>query len=481
MRTKVIHEIIQHNTKASETQIQRTTHQLREIILIIKRTVTQAYDIFYSKERNHKQTLIESFVQNFQKTFLIPSKLSHGNETPSQPAITRVFSPSSNVHLIVRYLPEVIQNYTPEFDPAPVLKPEEIQKMVQHWLESIRDALQIHLPNIFKPLDTESGLVKVRSRVWELLDQDENTKDIKNNKWQTATQNLVGSRYSLWDVMLRDVFNNHAKEIINKNFEALSVQPSTVVWPLVTDKNQKHTKKDFSVTVNVWPGMNTTNSILPSLSSSQEIENFKKSLRETSHDRTDLLYKLQESFDSVLAASRKDVQAHFSNHEDNYFHAVDDTNMIKTYFQDSCYQAVLKYADELKLLFAKIDSWADKQAVNDLSIFFGRLAKNIAMLSKELPKALLLTDESTPVFELRSGVNKDPRLNEIQKEFTNTYHEAHKSWINEISSQFGKSLRNILLTAKWNDQCSSVLVWQSKFIQKKKSNQANHQWKRCGR
>jgi hypothetical protein len=36
--------------------------------------------------------------------------------------------------------------------------------------------------------------------------------------------------------------------------------------------------------------------------------------------------------------------------------------MIKNYFQDACYQAVLKYADELKLLFAKIDSWSDKQA-----------------------------------------------------------------------------------------------------------------------
>jgi hypothetical protein len=323
MRTNVIHEIIQHNAKASETQIQRTTHQLREIILIIKRTITQAYDVFYSKDQNHKQTLIESFVENFQKTFLIPSKLSHGNETPSQPAITRVFSPSSNVHLIVRYLPEIIQNSTPDFDPVPVLKPEQVEKMVQNWLGSINDALQLHLPNIFKPLDTESGLIKVRSRVWELLDEDENTKDIKNNKWQAATQSLVGTRYSLWDAMLRDAFNNHAKEIISKNFEALSVQPNTVVWPLVTDKNQKCTKKDFSVTVHVWPGMSTANSILPSLSSSQEIENFKKSLRETSYDRTDLLYKLQESFDSVLSASRKDMQAHFSSHENDYFHAVE--------------------------------------------------------------------------------------------------------------------------------------------------------------
>jgi hypothetical protein len=68
------------------------------------------------------------------------------------------------------------------------------------------------------------------------------------------------------------------------------------------------------------------------------------------------------------------------------------------------------------------------------------------------------------MYRINPFLYKDPRLNEIQKKLTDTYHEAHKAWINEMSNQFGKNLRNVLLTSQWNDQCSSVLVWESKFI-----------------
>lgn len=43
---------------------------------------------------------------------------------------------------------------------------------------------------------------------------------------------------------------------------------------------------------------------------------------------------------------------------------------------------------------------------NEVSIFLGRLARNIALLSKELPKSLTLSTETIPVFELRSSINK---------------------------------------------------------------------------
>lgn len=54
------------------------------------------------------------------------------------------------------------------------------------------------------------------------------------------------------------------------------------------------------------------------------------------------------------------------------------------------------------------------------SIFLGRLARNIANLSKELPKALLLTANTTSAFELHSSINKGKLYNfEILIEFNN--------------------------------------------------------------
>lgn len=47
---------------------------------------------------------------------------------------------------------------------------------------------------------------------------------------------------------------------------------------------------------------------------------------------------------------------------------------------------------------------------NEMSIFLGRLTRNIALLSKELPKSLLLSAEANPIFELRSRINKGKRI-----------------------------------------------------------------------
>lgn len=319
MRSNLIRDVINNYTKGMDSANNRVTHQLREVTLIIKRTLQQIFEVFFSKE-GHTTTLIESYVTTFQKTFLIPSKSSHGNETPSQSAITRLFSPSSNVHLIVRYLPESIQNYLPEFEPSPILTATNVQKLIQSWLEQVEILLKEKLPEILSPIQNQVELIQVRHKLWELLDEDENT---KNNAWQKTVQNLLQRRYSIWDGLYRDAFNNSSKSIIDKTLNQLSNQPELIIWPLVIDPiKPQQTKKDFFVTMDIWPGANAKQHnafALPSFASSKEIQNFKTSLRETANDRTETLCKLQSSFDSCLAGIRKDVQAHLIHFDHENF------------------------------------------------------------------------------------------------------------------------------------------------------------------
>ena len=312
MRSNVIRDILKHYTKMTDSVNHRITHQFREVSLIIKRTLIQVFDIFVSKEGGHQRTLIESYVDSFLKTFLIPSKSSHGNETPSQPAITRLFSPSSNVHLIVRYLPESIQNYTPHFDPFPEVMQTDVQQLVSIWMADIEAILKDQLPQTLSPIHSQAELIQIRSKLWELLDEDENTKD-KSNKWQVTAKHLLSDRYSLWASLYRDVFNNCAKKLIDNALIDLATQPTKVVWPSIIDHNKSRPKKDFSLTIKIWPSTAKDQSAfsLPNLSSSQEIEGFKASLKETANDRTSRLAKLQDSFDTTLQAIRKDVQEHF--------------------------------------------------------------------------------------------------------------------------------------------------------------------------
>lgn len=136
--------------------------------------------------------------------------------------------------------------------------------------------------------------------------------------------------------------------------------------------------------------------------------------------------------------------------------------MIKNHFQDQCYQAVLSYSTELTSLLKLMSDWTDQKMINEVSIFLGRLTRNIGLLSKELPKAISLsTEENKPVFELRSSINKDVKYLDIQNTLLDTYHDMHTSWINWLEKEFSQKLKSSLSTQKWNDQCSSIVVWET--------------------
>jgi hypothetical protein len=319
MRTNVIRDIIHQYTKTADSIENRISHQLRELTLILKRTLIQIFEVFVSKGG-----LIESFVISFQNTFLIPSKLSHGNETPSQSVITRLFSPSSNVPLIVRFLPESVQNYRPQFDPAPLLDIKQVQAMATAWIEDTEAMLKEKLLETFLPISNQHELVQIRSKLWDLLSDDENTKD-KNNKWVITVQSLCGKRYSLWDSLYRTIFNQQAKHMIDCKFGEILDQLDSRVWPSFVDLKKQSPKRNFAVTLNIWPGSNPQHQVfdLPNLSSHKEIEEFKSSLKETANDRTQILASVQDTFDTTLELMRKDVLAHLTPYDHGYFHVIE--------------------------------------------------------------------------------------------------------------------------------------------------------------
>ncbi|KAI7907947.1 uncharacterized protein BX663DRAFT_425573 [Cokeromyces recurvatus] len=462
MRFNAIQDILQLYRKRSDNVNHRITHQLREITCIIQHTFLQVYDIFISKENKPIKTLLESYVESFQKTFLIPSKSSHGNETPSQPAVTRLFSPSSSVHLIVRYLPETIQTYTPQFNPEPLLQLKDVQTSIKAWIQNVESFLKEKLSELFLSIQSQSELVQIRCKLWKLLEDNES--NIKNNKWETSIQHLFqDDSYSIWGNIYRDIFNNQAKCIIDRDLEALSCQPETHVWPhCVTDP-----KKNIPLTIHIWPNSNGKHQsafTLPNLSSSKEIEKFKTTLKETALDKTDALSYLQECFDSTLARIREDIQSHFNYYDNDQFYAKYDIEMIKTYFQDKCYESVINYSNRLIALIKRTHEWTDKKKRNELSIFLGRLAKNIGFVSKELPKTLILSTEATPVFELRSNIMKDPKYTDVQNILLNTFHDSHKLWLTWLEEEFKKKLSSSLFRLKWNEHCSAINIWESKCL-----------------
>ncbi|KAI8374017.1 hypothetical protein EDC96DRAFT_437774 [Choanephora cucurbitarum] len=467
-RLNLIKDIIECYMKSSDSLVHRLIHQLKEVALVFKTTVVQIVSIFVLLEDDRQKPMIESYVNSFKQTFLIPS--SCNTETSiSQSAITRLFSPSSNIHLIVRFLPESIQQYLPQFDPSTMPSIEDIRQSTDGWISSVEHYLHHHLDKRLQAVDKHSDLVQIRTKIWEALREDEMAKD-KKNKWRTANQAVLTSSYSVWNNLYRGSFNRHTKLLIDNSLQQLVNQPGSTIWNSLVNPKTLNPQKDLSVTMHVWPDLNSkhqTAFVLPNLSSAQEIRSFKTSLTETVHDRTSSLSLLQNEFDMILSDITKDVKSYLmndSNMNDECFHVKNDTNMIKNYFEDKCFETVQSYSREVNVLLKRIAGWTDHETANGASIFLGRLVRNICLLSKELPNALSISIDAPPTFELRSRIDQNPKYSQAQKIFTDTFHDSHNIWLDYLQKKYAEDLEKTLLSTKWNDQCPAQLVWDSMYF-----------------
>lgn len=437
MRKKVIQDLL--SKRMTETPTQSIARQLKEILAVFKHTFTHVDSVFFST-KSDDTTLIETYAKHFQKTFSTPS------QSATQSPITRLFSPSSNVHLIVRYLPESIQNYRPKLNPGSSLTSKDVEQAILSWTQTIERLVQDSLPAILSSLDTETSLVEVRSKVWANYD----------DEILMTSQHLLSTSYDVWEKLLRHFFNDQAKRIIEKQLDLLSSQPEKNVWPLIVSEENK-VMNNFAVTMNTWPGLSKAAFALPTCP--KELELFKSGLTETVNDRTDILRKLQDLFDTLLLELRKDALIHLQTFENNVFSVEVDSNYIKTYFKQKCYDSVIAYSSKLRLLVKRLEDWSDKKLASDVSLLIARLARNIALSSKELPKALAFSAETLPVFVLKSEVNKDPKYTKVQDEFLKTFHETHNIWLLLLETSFSQKLKKILEEMRWDDQCMST--WES--------------------
>ncbi|KAI8393564.1 uncharacterized protein BYT42DRAFT_487226 [Radiomyces spectabilis] len=430
-------------SKSAEMQEDRVAHQLREVIQIVKATFTHVFDMYISGPH-----VLVNYVRDSQTNFM---------KSPS--SIARLFSPSTNAYLLVRYLPEPVQNYSPPMDTGDPLTVDEVRLAMQAWLDQVHHLLRDHLNSILQQLTTQKKLVQVRSRVWELLQKD----DQPGSGWQQVCQGLLGTHYSIWNTLLRDSINEQAKQLIRAGLHELAQQPKQSVWPLLADGQQPH--KGFQLSLPIWPSSRRPNSVitLPNSSNVSEIESFKRMVKQAANERTTAIEQLQSKFDEKLQSLRQDVEYHLAFRDQEVFDCKADTEMISFYFQNECSAALTQYVDGLRLLFKDLDAWADKKSANDVAIVIGRLARTIATLSKELPRAFSCFSSAVRSFELRSDIDKDTRYLQVKNDLLETFHEAHRGWIDSVCGEYASALHIALTTLHWNDECAAALLWERKL------------------
>lgn len=190
MRTKAINDLIQQSVNKENADLpdQKLSRLLREIALTIQRTLVHIHSIYLTAPSN--QSLLTMYANQLQTSFTIPThtkssspadnnshhrRISISGSSSAGTATARLFSPSTNAHLLIRYLPHSIQQFTPRLDTGldTTLTNQTITDLTQRWLENIKQQMDTHLGTILHPITTTHKLLELRTRVWDLLHHDE--------------------------------------------------------------------------------------------------------------------------------------------------------------------------------------------------------------------------------------------------------------------------------------------------------------------
>ncbi|KAI9013907.1 hypothetical protein CLU79DRAFT_387359 [Phycomyces nitens] len=439
MRTLGIKDTIQASLKFSvaDTAEQRLGSHLRDIIYAIQRTLAHIDTIVYASS----PSAFELYAKDLQTNFSLPNQLL-SNTTLS--AITSVFSPSTNAHLLIRYLPDSVQQYTPTLEDEP-LDLDKVRAMAQSWLKELLGLLKSPLPDMLSPLDTQLKLVQTRSKVWQLLESQEAS-------WSKVCSRVLGHSYSLWDSMFKDSFDGHAKYLIDKTLKSLSDQPSTLLSSSLTAKSNE-------LSTSLWPSSKTRSAAsdsLLSLSSVADMRAFKLTLTKLAQGETSWIEQGYQAFETTLDTIRKDQEAHASFSTQDSFGAKQSTQQLWTYFQTNVVRAITQYCGSLRTLLAKVAEWNNTKQASEASLLIGRLARSLAQHSQSLP--LVLTTLSS--LKLQSAIDKDPSYIGLQNDFMRLFEEAHTPWIKRAVGSFGSLVGDALRTTTWDEHCAAVLLWE---------------------
>ncbi|KAI7865354.1 hypothetical protein BDF14DRAFT_1826275 [Spinellus fusiger] len=459
MRTQAIKDSMNVSIKtiSTETAEQHLNHHLKEIIQLIQCTFTQIHAIALGSGTS--PSALEKYSTNLQTTFALPHTSSH------QPAIASVFSPSTNAHLLVRYLPEEIQHYTPTLAKEDT-KEDTIQNIAAAWLNEINELLQQSLHEMLSPLKTQQKLVETRSKLWKLFESQETS-------WRKICTELIGHSYSLWDTVFCGAFHTHAERLIESGLQQLAEQPTCILSPLLSLPSTATLKQEFELTSDLWPtsyGRTMSSDALLSLASLTDIDAFKTTLTKLTRGKTTWIEQGYNAFETALDQMCRDKEAHnvFANQE--AFGAKKSTQLLHSYFQTQVVKYVSCYIDGLRDLLSTVEKWKDAKLAWDTALTIGRLARTLSQHTKSLAVAM----KTSSSFTLRSNIEKDPRYSTLQQSFMTLFEEAHMPWINSVVRKFKELVETTLHHMLQDPKCASVLLWEDTAEEGPLPSQANH-------
>nr|CAG8499016.1 2887_t:CDS:10 [Entrophospora candida] len=407
-RTFVLMEILENS---STKNLKVLVQQFKEMINVIKNTVYSIGMVFIQNNYDDK-SLFESYLEQLQKGFTIynesttiQSPVSMVSPRDSKMSLTRLYSPSTNIHLLLRYLPESIQTFTPSLlltGQKGQFSQDDIKNKINIWLDHIIENFQYKLIFILDNVSSAKELNELRNHIWGLLKDDEITK-LDNQSSTKKTHSSRAHRTSLGFVL---------------NLQKINRSWNIVTYPL------------------------TSTSSLISFKKLQSFNNRFQNIIQTS------FLELSEQPEKLL----KDKLPYLDNSDNEDCHL---GNFIWTKVPTLLKQEINQNtATKFKNYIERFAS-GQTSYVNDAKIAFDKILKNI----REDLEPELVPFEEHQEYDVFTR-NNDQRLMDLRNLLMGVYFLAYKPWILWVLQNSQKKISRMLFETPWNELNVQTLVWE---------------------
>ncbi|KAI9332678.1 hypothetical protein BDR26DRAFT_921664 [Obelidium mucronatum] len=473
-----------YSSTKSSTSISDLLTRLTNVLQI---TLFQVAIIFSPLEQQ-QQSLLESTIASICKT---PTPSDSG-AIPIN-SMYHLYSEKTNMHVVFRHLPIVIQNHVPLFvsDKTAISK-DAIRTLLDAWLLDVTNEVKIGVFNVLSHVSVGSQLATIRETLLKSLSEFERadsttTTSGGNEDWGAACAHLLDRKVSLWEEVYRSVFKELSLRLIESSFGGLVNQVQTVLAPLVKSCTTLNSE-DSSVADYIWTAPNSGNNktgirksdAVPELlcrvqtsSLGSITDSFERGLEEMKADVIPLVTP-NYSMDKKRRGSTASQTRVLADNEE--VHVERDIESFVSFFQDHYLKAISQYEKSLLVLLADVAKLEGPTAIAQ-TVFIARVAKALAIKIRILGIPVLrdeshLSNNNTTSsivarLKQRSIKTKDAAptgLDATQSSLMDVHLTAMKTWIIATCDQFESNMAAGLAAEDWKNGTKFLGVWESVSI-----------------
>ncbi|XP_071171265.1 conserved oligomeric Golgi complex subunit 1-like [Mytilus edulis] len=451
----------------SSQQTASIKDQICTVVQLIIKTVHQIHSVFYVGDSTS-----DKLQNNLLLSILNEVTTKKQNETGLLDLQTSISS---------KCLPKSVTEFCPSLrSHANPVSEQHLQDNCQQWINTCISDVTTGVGKLLNFINTVKRLADIRDAVWELLSQDESMIG-----WDTVCNRIMNRQLSIWDGILRNLFVDRVKSLIQYQLESSTEVTKRQVSKVVMEMANTEDSIVTADTDLAWYVWNETSGDI-----SSNMAWIPSTARSTSDNPGGLIMKakaftpvvqsLCKNFDEKLKSMLDDATTYTQTSDEKEteniaFDKYSDTDNIYLHIKSSCHDCVkglIEHLNEQLKLWEKSLKEIPDAFTNAITkhrvLLVGRLCTALCDLVPSLQNCILQQSDQAKIKKVTPKGSKpveDPVWTKVKEMLANCQLEAFRIWVDHLSDVVLKEFRGGLVTDQNCHIVTNCTRWDEVDIQ----------------